>query len=69
MQLESILPSEKRIEFLDSLVEKFLTAEPTEGEVTSLADKEDISSIFLEVILQSYMAVLFKVSSILRYPS
>ncbi|EEE58564.1 hypothetical protein OsJ_09874 [Oryza sativa Japonica Group] len=50
MQLESILPSEKRIEFLDSLVEKFLTAEPTEGEVTSLADKEDISSIFLEFL-------------------
>lgn len=50
MQLESILPSEKRIEFLDSLVEKFLTAEPTDGEVTSLADKEDISSIFLEFL-------------------
>uniref|UniRef100_J3LLA6 Suppressor of forked domain-containing protein n=1 Tax=Oryza brachyantha TaxID=4533 RepID=J3LLA6_ORYBR len=50
MQLESIFPSEKRIEFLDSLVEKFLMAEPTEGEATSLADKEDISSIFLEFL-------------------
>ncbi|KAL5219139.1 hypothetical protein ABZP36_019823 [Zizania latifolia] len=50
MHLESIFPCERRIEFLDSLVEKFLTAEPTEGEISSLGDKEDISSIFLEFL-------------------
>jgi pre-mRNA-processing factor 39 len=50
--LESVFPSEKRIDFLDSLVEKFLTPEPTptQGELASLSDKEEISSIFLEVL-------------------
>lgn len=48
--LESIFPSEKRIEVLDSLVEKFLTPEPTHGELASASDKEEISSIFLEFL-------------------
>ena len=49
IHLESIFPCEKRIEFLDSLVEKFVTPESSQGEVASLVDKEEISSIFLEV--------------------
>ncbi|KAM0871484.1 hypothetical protein ACQ4PT_039374 [Festuca glaucescens] len=50
--LESVFPSEKRIDFLDSLVEKFLTPEPTptQGELASVSDKEEISSIFLEFL-------------------
>jgi pre-mRNA-processing factor 39 len=49
IHLESIFPCEKHIEFLDSLVEKFLTPDPSQGELSSLSDKEEISSIFLEV--------------------
>jgi len=49
IHLESIFPCEKRIEFLDSLVEKFVTPESSQGEVASLVDKEEMSSIFLEV--------------------
>jgi pre-mRNA-processing factor 39 len=50
IHLESIFPCEKRIEFLDSLVEKFLTPDPSQGELSSLSDKEEISSIFLEFL-------------------
>lgn len=56
IHLESIFPCEKRIEFLDSLVEKFVTPESSQGEVASLVDKEEISSIFLEV--KYYMSFL-----------
>ncbi|CAM0871886.1 unnamed protein product [Alopecurus aequalis] len=48
--LESVFPSERRIDFLDSLVEKFLTPEPTQGELASVSDKEELSSIFLEFL-------------------
>ncbi|AQL08879.1 Tetratricopeptide repeat (TPR)-like superfamily protein [Zea mays] len=50
IHLESIFPCEKRIDFLDSLVEKFVTPESSQGEVASLVDKEEISSIFLEFL-------------------
>jgi pre-mRNA-processing factor 39 len=50
IHLESIFPCEKHIEFLDSLVEKFLTPDPSQGELSSLSDKEEISSIFLEFL-------------------
>ncbi|PWZ53817.1 hypothetical protein Zm00014a_016290 [Zea mays] len=50
IHLESIFPCEKRIEFLDSLVEKFVTPESSQGELASLVDKEEISSIFLEFL-------------------
>lgn len=50
IHLESIFPCEKRIEFLDLLVEKFVIPESSHGEVANLVDKEEISSIFLEVI-------------------
>ncbi|VAI53145.1 unnamed protein product [Triticum turgidum subsp. durum] len=48
--LESIFQSEKRIDLLESLVEKFLTAEQTQGELASLSDKEELSSIYLEFL-------------------
>ncbi|KAG2542600.1 hypothetical protein PVAP13_9NG648700 [Panicum virgatum] len=50
IHLESILPCEKRIDLLDSLVEKFVTHESSHGEGSSLVDKEEISSIFLEFL-------------------
>ncbi|XP_062216513.1 pre-mRNA-processing factor 39-1-like [Phragmites australis] len=50
IHLESMFPCEKRIEFLDSLVEKYLTPEPSQGEIASLGDKEEVSSIFLEFL-------------------
>ncbi|KAF8717970.1 hypothetical protein HU200_025435 [Digitaria exilis] len=49
IHLESIFPCEKRIDLLDSLVEKFITYESSQGE-GSLGDKEEISSIFLEFL-------------------
>ncbi|KAI4967096.1 hypothetical protein ZWY2020_031053 [Hordeum vulgare] len=48
--LESIFQSEKRIDLLESLVEKFLTTEQTQGELASLNDKEELSSIYLEFL-------------------
>ncbi|WVZ55947.1 hypothetical protein U9M48_006544 [Paspalum notatum var. saurae] len=50
IHLESIFPCEKRVEFLDSLVEKFVTPELSQGDEASLGDKEEISSIFLEFL-------------------
>jgi pre-mRNA-processing factor 39 len=50
IHLESIFPCEKRIDLLDSLVEKFVTHESSHGEGSSLGDKEEISSIFLEFL-------------------
>ena len=61
IHLESILPCEKRIDLLDSLVEKFVTHESSHGEGSSLVDKEEISSIFLEVIIKS-CALLYRSS-------
>jgi hypothetical protein len=51
IHLESIGPSPKRIEFLDSLVEKFITrsSENPTG-VASSSEREELSCIFLEVI-------------------
>jgi pre-mRNA-processing factor 39 len=51
IHLESIGSSPKRIEFLDSLVEKFIT--PNSENATGVAgssEREELSCVFLEVI-------------------
>jgi hypothetical protein len=53
IHLELSFPCKKRIEFLDSLVEKFITHESSQGEGPSLGDKEEVSSMFCDVIIKS----------------
>lgn len=47
---ESFQSLPKRIDYLDSLVDKFVVGNPDSSTITSIADREDVSSIFLEVI-------------------
>ena len=48
--LESIGPLPKRIKYLDSLVEKFITPNPENPSgVASSSEREELSCIFLEV--------------------
>lgn len=50
IHLESIHPSPKHVESVDSLVEKFITPDAENPNVTaSTSDREEISLIFLEV--------------------
>ncbi|XP_073001173.1 pre-mRNA-processing factor 39-1 isoform X2 [Typha latifolia] len=49
--LESIYPSPKRVEYLDPLVEKFVTPDPENTNLmASTSDREEISCIFLEFL-------------------
>ncbi|OVA14799.1 RNA-processing protein [Macleaya cordata] len=50
IHLESIQPVPKRIEYLDSLVEKFIIPNPDNTNMTSTIDREELSSIFLEFL-------------------
>lgn len=51
IHLESIQSLPKQIEYLDSLVEKFIVSNPDNPSVASVDEREDLSSIFLEVIM------------------
>ncbi|KAI4319502.1 hypothetical protein MLD38_033091 [Melastoma candidum] len=48
--LETVLPYPKRIEYLDTLMEKFLTTNVDGLNSASLVDREELSSIFLEFL-------------------
>ncbi|XP_078427792.1 tetratricopeptide repeat (TPR)-like superfamily protein isoform X2 [Wolffia australiana] len=50
IHLESLLPRPKRIEYVDSLVEKFITPNPENPHSPSTADREDVSNIYLEFL-------------------
>lgn len=50
IHLESIQTLPKQIEYLDSLVEKFIVPSPDNPSVASVDEREELSSIFLEVI-------------------
>lgn len=50
IHLESIQTLPKQIEYLDSLVEKFIVPGPDNPGIASVDDREELSSIFLEVI-------------------
>ncbi|KAJ6790836.1 pre-mRNA-processing factor 39 isoform X1 [Iris pallida] len=50
IHLESIQPLPKRVEFLDSLVEKFITPNPEIPNMSSIKDKEETSCIFMEFL-------------------
>ncbi|KAH0458157.1 hypothetical protein IEQ34_013472 [Dendrobium chrysotoxum] len=50
IHLESILPFPKRIEYLDLLVEKFITPNTDNCCMANTTDREDISCIFLEFL-------------------
>lgn len=49
IHLESIQPLPKRIDYLDSLVDNFVVPNPDSHSTASAADREDLSSIFVEV--------------------
>ncbi|KAI4364099.1 hypothetical protein MLD38_020236 [Melastoma candidum] len=48
--LETMLPFPKRIEFLDTLIEKFLTSNMDGFNSVSFAEREELSNIFLEFL-------------------
>ncbi|XP_057964062.1 pre-mRNA-processing factor 39-1 isoform X2 [Malania oleifera] len=50
IHLESILPLPKRIDYLDSLVDKFIVPNPESPNSTTPAEREEISCIFLEFL-------------------
>ncbi|XP_058094873.1 pre-mRNA-processing factor 39-1-like isoform X3 [Magnolia sinica] len=50
IHLESIQSFPKRIDYLDSLVEKFITPYPDNPNMTSITEREELSSIFLEFL-------------------
>ncbi|KAK3148075.1 hypothetical protein QOZ80_3BG0290280 [Eleusine coracana subsp. coracana] len=50
ISIEERFPGEKRIEFVDALVEKFLTPESTVDVVKDVDDKEEISTTFIEFV-------------------
>ncbi|KAG9149410.1 hypothetical protein Leryth_003373 [Lithospermum erythrorhizon] len=50
IHLESIQPLPKHIDYLDSLVEKFIAPSPDNQSVASVAEREELSSIFLEFL-------------------
>ncbi|KAL6968143.1 hypothetical protein U1Q18_033946 [Sarracenia purpurea var. burkii] len=50
IHLESIQPPPKQIGYLDSLVEKFIFPSPDNPSVASIAEREELSSIFLEFL-------------------
>ncbi|XP_073142217.1 pre-mRNA-processing factor 39-1 isoform X1 [Henckelia pumila] len=50
IHLESIQPLPKRIDYLDSLVEKFIVPNNGNVVVANVAEREEISSIFLEFL-------------------
>lgn len=49
IHLESIQSIPKRIDYLDSLVDKFIVTNPESPNAASAAEREELSSIFLEV--------------------
>lgn len=51
IHLESIQSHPKQIEYLDSLVDKFIFPNPDIPSVASIDEREELSSIFLEVIM------------------
>ncbi|XP_057472520.1 pre-mRNA-processing factor 39-1-like isoform X1 [Actinidia eriantha] len=50
IHLESIQPPPKRIEYLDSLVEKFIVPSPDNLNIATVSDREELSSIYLEFL-------------------
>ncbi|KAK2999910.1 hypothetical protein RJ639_022837, partial [Escallonia herrerae] len=50
IHIESVQWLPKRIEYLDSLVEKFISPSPDNANAASIIEKEDLSSIFLEFL-------------------
>ncbi|KZV32962.1 pre-mRNA-processing factor 39 [Dorcoceras hygrometricum] len=50
IHLESIQTLPKRIDYLDSLVDKFIVQNPTNASVASVGEREELSSIFLEFL-------------------
>ncbi|XP_058207837.1 pre-mRNA-processing factor 39-1-like [Rhododendron vialii] len=50
IHLEAIQPLPKRIEYFDALVEKFIIPSPDNQNLASIAEREELSSIFLEFL-------------------
>ncbi|GAB2234469.1 hypothetical protein Drorol1_Dr00003723 [Drosera rotundifolia] len=50
LYLESVQTLPKRIEYLDSLVEKFILPDPDSSHAASVSEREEVSRIFLEFL-------------------
>lgn len=54
IHLESIQSLPKRVDLLDSLIDKFLVPSPENLNVASVDEREELSSIFLEVLTVTF---------------
>ncbi|KAM7496144.1 hypothetical protein LguiA_020558 [Lonicera macranthoides] len=52
IHFESIQSLPKRIDYLDQLVEKFIVPSPDNADAASVTEREELSSIFLELVFQ-----------------
>lgn len=59
IHLESIQSLPKRIGYLDALVEKFVVPSSEHPFAASVTDREEVSCIFLEVIIVLIIYLLF----------
>lgn len=59
IHLESIQPTQNQIRYIDSWVEKFIDPSPDNPGVASIAEREELSSIFLEVMFRYFCFRLF----------
>lgn len=60
IHLESIQSLPKQIEYIDSLVEKFIFPNPENPSVASVEEREELSNILLEVIMALQLPSDFK---------
>ncbi|KAG1354030.1 hypothetical protein COCNU_07G001420 [Cocos nucifera] len=67
IHLESIQPSPKHVDYLDSLVEKFIMPNPDHSNMASTTDREEISSIFLEPALIMQKVIMLIVQGVSWY--
>lgn len=59
IHLESIQTLPKQIEYLDTLVEKFIVPSPDNPNIASVDEREELSSIFLEVLKNCRFRTIF----------
>ncbi|CAK7333903.1 unnamed protein product [Dovyalis caffra] len=67
IHLETFLPLPKRIDYLDSLVEKFIVPSSDSVNSASPSEREELSCIFLEVMLISILDMLRAMAILVTY--
>lgn len=60
IHLESIQSLPKQIDYMDSLVDKYLAPTPDNADTASVLEREELSSIYLEVTSNFYSVFFMK---------